>query len=142
MSFHQLSFTRMLDAPVSLVWSAFTDPEQLVKFFGPAGTSVPLASVELDVRPGGTFRLVMAGDDGVDFPMDSHFIEVIHQEKLSWEGPVPGSVVTVTLTAVDAKTQAEWAFVGEAPDELARNASLGFNSALDQLVEHIANVAA
>src|ERR671918_316609 len=49
--------TRVLDAPRELVWEAWTRPDRLARWWGPPGWSTDPASITLDVRPGGAFRL-------------------------------------------------------------------------------------
>jgi uncharacterized protein YndB with AHSA1/START domain len=58
-----LVIERVFDAPPELVWKAFTDPDELARWFGPVGYSVPRESVDLDMRPGGYQRLTMVADD-------------------------------------------------------------------------------
>ena len=55
---------RTLDAPVELVWAAYTDPEHLKQWFAPKPYQI--TECELDLRPGGIFRIRMTGPDGFD----------------------------------------------------------------------------
>jgi uncharacterized protein YndB with AHSA1/START domain len=75
-----VAITRVFDAPGALVWKAWTDPKMMAQWFGPRGftASVP----ELDVRVGGTLRIVMHGPDGNDYPMKGVFREVVPPERL------------------------------------------------------------
>ena len=67
--------------PCSLVYRAFTDPDQLAQWFGPAGISVPRESVDMDVRPGGHQRLSMTdGSGAVVSRVDATFVEVVENE--------------------------------------------------------------
>jgi len=52
-----LTLKRRLNAPPSKVFAAWTDPEKLAHWFGPADTVAASASAELDVRVGGRFRV-------------------------------------------------------------------------------------
>ena len=61
---HEISLTRVFDAPPELVYRAFVDPDQLCQWFGPEGFSVPYESVHVDARPSGYQRLVMVSDGG------------------------------------------------------------------------------
>ncbi|WP_341677059.1 SRPBCC domain-containing protein [Niveibacterium sp. SC-1] len=54
--------TRVFDAPRALVWQAFTEPERLALWWGPAGFEMLQATV--DLRPGGLFHYGMRGPDG------------------------------------------------------------------------------
>jgi len=42
--------TRVFDASRELIWSALTDPEQLVRFWGPEGTTIPIDSISNDFQ--------------------------------------------------------------------------------------------
>ena len=72
--------TRVFDAPRSLVWQAWTDSKMLAQWFGPRGFSSGVP--ELDVRVGGSLRIVMHGPDGNDYPMKGTFREVVAPERL------------------------------------------------------------
>ena len=52
----QLALTRIFDAARTLVYQAFTDPEQWAAWWGPIGNSLPRDEIEFDVRPGGHQR--------------------------------------------------------------------------------------
>lgn len=52
----QLTISRVLDAPRELVYRAFTDPDHLTEWWGPAGHWLPREEIELDVRSGGCMR--------------------------------------------------------------------------------------
>lgn len=72
--------TRVFNAPRGLVWKAWTDPRQMVKWWGPRVMSTPVC--EVDVRPGGAYRIVMRAPDGKDYPMKGFYREVVKPEKL------------------------------------------------------------
>jgi uncharacterized protein YndB with AHSA1/START domain len=75
-----VEIVRVFDAPRALVWQAWTDPKMLAQWFGPRGFSSRVP--ELDVRVGGSLRIVMHGPDGNDYPMKGTFSEVIAPERL------------------------------------------------------------
>lgn len=58
-----LTVTRVFDAPRTLVYRAFTEPEQLAAWWGPTGSVRPLDEMDFDVRPGGHQRFVEAFPD-------------------------------------------------------------------------------
>jgi uncharacterized protein YndB with AHSA1/START domain len=76
----EVIFTRVFDAPRELVWEAFTDPQQVVKWWGPKGFTT--TNHEMDVRPGGIWRHTMHGPDGTDYPNVCRFIEVVKPERI------------------------------------------------------------
>lgn len=66
--------TRVLNAPRARVFNAWTDPEQMVKWWGPH--SVTNSLCDLDLRPGGRYRIVMCGPDGTEYPVKGVFREI------------------------------------------------------------------
>lgn len=76
----ELVLERLLDAPRASIWRAWTDPEQVVKWFAPKPWSV--ARAELDVRPGGTSLIVMRSPEGQEFPGRGVYLEVVENERL------------------------------------------------------------
>jgi len=79
-----LVLERTLDAPVALVWKAYTDPEHLKQWFAPKPYEI--SECELDLRPGGIFRIRMVGPDGFDTGHGNPgcVLEVAEGRKLVW----------------------------------------------------------
>jgi uncharacterized protein YndB with AHSA1/START domain len=75
--------TRVLNAPRELVFKAWTDPDQLVQWWGPKGFTNTFH--EFDLRPGGIWRFVMHGPDGVDYQNKSVFVEVVNPERIVFD---------------------------------------------------------
>ena len=76
----ELFITRILDAPRSLVWQAWTDPQRLAQWWGPHGMTTPVC--EMDLRPGGIFRTVMRDANGVEYPNVGVFLEIRERHHL------------------------------------------------------------
>ncbi len=76
--------TRVLNAPRKLVWKAFNEPRRMAQWWGPHGFTNPVC--EMDVRPGGAYRIVMHSPDGVDYPMKGAYREVVEPERLTMTG--------------------------------------------------------
>jgi uncharacterized protein YndB with AHSA1/START domain len=95
----ELRFTRVFDAPRELVFRCLIEPEHLTHFWGPAGTSAPLAQIKVDPRPGGVFETVMISDaDGSQYPTRAVYVEVTEPERLAWTETHSGMTVTATFT--------------------------------------------
>jgi uncharacterized protein YndB with AHSA1/START domain len=79
-----LVLERTLDAPLALVWKAYTDPEHLKQWFAPKPYEI--SECELDLRPGGIFRIRMVGPDGFDTGHGNPgcVLEVAEGRKLVW----------------------------------------------------------
>ena len=88
--------TRVFAAPRDLVWRFFTDPDLLATWFGPATVHVDRATVEVDLRAGGTWNLDMVDNDTAEhYPVRSELTAVVPPEYL--EGQVVGPPGVVTL---------------------------------------------
>src|SRR5690242_15449049 len=73
-----ISITRVFDAPRERVWREWTEPEAFADWFGAADGEVPLDTVEMDVRAGGSFRLTMfAGPSRYEIRWHGVYREVV-----------------------------------------------------------------
>lgn len=79
-----LVLERTLNAPLDLVWEAYTKPEHLKRWFAPRPYEI--TEIELDLKPGGIFRIRMVGPDNFDTGHGTPgcVLEVIDKRKLSW----------------------------------------------------------
>ena len=90
---------RLLDAPRELVFKVWTDPKHLPHWYGPNGFRTTIE--EMDVRPGGVWRLVMHGPDGRDYRNHIVFSEVVPPERLVYRHvPEPGAEIATHETIV------------------------------------------
>ena len=69
-----LVFERIFDAPRERVWKALTDPNEIPRWWGQHGTSTRV--LEMDVRPGGTWRFVSSAADREDVTFYGEYLEV------------------------------------------------------------------
>jgi uncharacterized protein YndB with AHSA1/START domain len=132
----------VIDAPRAEVWRAWTEPEQLAEWWGPKGMSVPLDSVDMDVRPGGVFRLTMVADaSGAEFPVDMHYREVVPSERLvyAWEAQrgIGSGVVTVTFVERGEQTEVVTHFAGFATDQIFTGAKVGWRTQMAKLDAYV-----
>jgi len=106
-----LKLTRLIDAPPALLFKVWSQPEHLVRWWGPGGFTLP--TCEMDFRPGGGFRFVMRSAEGSDHQLEGTYHEIVEPERLvfSWrwtggdcEDPLE-TVVTVTFEEEDGKTR-------------------------------------
>jgi uncharacterized protein YndB with AHSA1/START domain len=84
----QISLTRMIEAPRDLVFDMWTSDEHLAQWWGPNGFT--LTTDEIDVRPGGRWVFTMHGPDGVDYPNEIAYEEVVRPELITFEHGAPG----------------------------------------------------
>lgn len=86
---------RHLKAPRELVFDAWTNPVHVAKWWGPHGFTTTIH--EMDVRPGGVWRLVLHGPDGTDYQNRSVFVEIVRPERIVFDH-VTGPVFRMTAT--------------------------------------------
>jgi uncharacterized protein YndB with AHSA1/START domain len=140
----EIEITRVYEAPRELVWRAWTEPEELVQWWGPSGWSTPLDSVTMEVRPGGTFRLTSVSDEGAEMPVVGVYREVVEPDRLVLEEPPEnnwheGAVSVVTFTDLgEGLTEVALRATIQTTDEMRVAAEQGMNGTLDRLAEHLA----
>jgi len=118
----ELVVTRVFDVPRDLVFKAWTDPAQLMRWWGPNGFTTP--SVTVDLRVGGVVHYCMRSPEGQDYWGKGVYREIVPPEKIVYTdsfadadgNPVPPShygmsashpaesLVTATFTEHQAKT--------------------------------------
>ncbi|MGH7784944.1 MAG: SRPBCC domain-containing protein, partial [Candidatus Binatia bacterium] len=79
----ELKIIRVYDAPVDVVWDAWTDPVQVAQWWGPRGFT--LTTHSKDLRNGGSWKYTMHGPDGTDYPNTTQYIEVEQHKKLVYD---------------------------------------------------------
>ena len=94
----QIVATRILNAPRELVFRVWTEPDHVAKWWGPKGFTNTIH--EMDVRPGGVWRLIMHSPDGVDYRNKIIYTEVRKPELLAYTH-VSAPKFDVTVTFVD-----------------------------------------
>jgi uncharacterized protein YndB with AHSA1/START domain len=142
----EITITRVFDAPRELVFQAWTDPDHLARWFGPAGFEVPRDSVSIEPRVGGRITLRMAQPgSGHQFDLDYEILELVAPELLVLKsGPNPAmslhhEVVTrIQLEDDSGKTRLTLSD-GPYPEEGSRWAGAGWNDAFDKLAVDLAS---
>lgn len=106
----EFTITRILDAPRSLVWRAWTEEEELAHWLHPFGVSTD--SISFDVRVGGHLAYTMTDEQtGQTFPTGGVFLEVQPMDRLAftWGDPQepvePAPVITLTFTERGEQTE-------------------------------------
>jgi len=107
-----LTLTRVFDAPRELIFQAWTEPEHLKRWWGPRGFTAP--TCEVDLRVGGTWKIVMRFPDGVnEHTMQAVYREIVPPEHLSFTNTALDKdgtrllegLTTITLEDLGGKTK-------------------------------------
>jgi uncharacterized protein YndB with AHSA1/START domain len=103
----ELIVTRTFDAPLHIVFEAWSKPELFKLWWVPKSAGMSLLSCDMDIRTGGTYRLVFR-HPAFDQPMAffGTYKEVTPRERLVWtnEESDRGAVTTVTFEENASKT--------------------------------------
>ena len=112
----ELRVSRLLNAPVELVWEAWTQPEHIANWWGPDGFTSTIA--KMDMRPGGDWHLVLHGPDGTDYRNESVFGEIIPLEKIVYQHTSsPIFTATITFEAQGEQTLLQWHMLFQSREE-------------------------
>ena len=146
-----LVIERIFNAPRELVWKAWTDPEMLVRWWGPKHFSAP--ACKLDFRVGGKYLYCMRSPDGKDYWSTGTFTEIIPFEKIvqtdsfaDEQGNVVPAAhygmsadfplelqVTLTFEDIDGRTKLTLRHAGMPAGGDAEGANTGWDESLDKL---------
>jgi uncharacterized protein YndB with AHSA1/START domain len=148
-----LVITRIFNAPVKLVWKAWTDPKHLMQWWGPKNFTSP--TCKIDFREGGKYIFCMRSAEGQEFYTTGTFREIIPLEKIVWTDSfsdekgnvVPASqygmgedfpqelLVTLLFEDQGTKTKFILRHEGMPAGEMNDMTAVGWNESLDKLAE-------
>jgi uncharacterized protein YndB with AHSA1/START domain len=149
---NDLFIERIFDAPLELVWKAWTDPAQMIRWWGPETFTSP--SCKMDFRVGGTYLFCMRSPEGMDFWSSGVYREIkaferiVYTDHLSDADGNPISpetygmspdfpsemLVTVTFEEHgEGKTRLTLHQAGIPAGQMTEMARAGWNGSLDKL---------
>ena len=141
---NELKITRIYDAPLKAVWDAWTDPEQVAKWWGPRGFSITTHSK--DLIAGGHWNYTMHGPDGTDYPNKTAYIEVDEYKRLVYDHGANDDQPalfrgTVIFTDKGDKTLMDMTMTFKSPEVAAHSKKIikdaDGNSTWDRLAEYL-----
>ena len=134
---HSLQVRRHLVAPPKKVFQAWTDRAHLARWFAPS-PDFKIVVHELDVRPGGGYRIEMRHPDGSSHIAVGEYRELDAPRWLTftwrWEGsPMSDTLVTVELTSKDGGTEVVLTHTLFQSEELRDEHTKGWTGCMAQL---------
>ncbi|MBE7440117.1 MAG: SRPBCC domain-containing protein [Spirochaetales bacterium] len=142
---NEIRISRLLDAPVEVVWDAWTDPEKTARWWGPRGFT--LTHHSKDLRPGGSWVYTMHGPDGTDYPNKTTYFEVEKYARLVYDhgaNDEQGPLFRVTVDFQRKGEQTQMEMTMTLPTEEAAREARAFikkangDSTWDRLAEFLA----
>jgi len=142
----ELIITRVFDAPRSLVFAAWTQPEHLARWWGPKG--FVNVAWEMDVRPGGAWFRRMQAPDGTLYTKRGVYREIVAPERLVFtyvNEAADGTqgretLVTVTFEEQGARTRLTLHHTGFESVEARDAHQGGWSSCMERFAEYLAAV--
>lgn len=141
---NELKLIRIFNAPVSVVWDAWNDLEQVSKWWGPRGFTITTHSK--DLRVGGTWNYTMHGPDGVEYKNITKYLEVEEHKKLVYDHggndeSRPLFRVTVLFSETNGKTKMDMTMTLPTPEAAEQTRGFikkaGGESTWDRLAEYL-----
>ena len=150
---NQIVVSRSFDAPLEVLWKAWTDPMHFMKWYGPKGFTIP--SCEIDLKVGGRHLWNMKSPDGMQMFFTGIYKEIVPMDRIVYtdslsdaegnvlspsamgmpEGSPETMDVTVTFAHEGGKTKVTVSHVGHGD---ADHAGAGWEQAFDKLTAVLA----
>jgi uncharacterized protein YndB with AHSA1/START domain len=151
----ELILTRLFDAPLERVWQAWTECDQLMRWWGPKDFTAP--ACRIDLRAGGAYLFCMRSPAGQDYWSTGTYHEIAPLERLAASDSFAdenGSVVpashygiedefplelqmAVTFEDQDGKTRMTLRHAGFPPGPTVEMTAAGWNESFDKLAEAV-----
>lgn len=114
----ELSISRLINAPIELVWEAWTNPEHIKHWWGPEGFKSTISKME--VHKDGEWEFIMHGPDGTDYKNKHIYLELDKPTKIVMKHiSFPPFVMTARFEAQGNKTLVSLHSVFESAEQLA-----------------------
>lgn len=150
-----VEITRIFEAPRELVWRVWTDPQQLMRWWGPAEFTSP--TCRIDLRVGSNYLFCMQAPDGTKIWSTGTYEEIVPLERLVYTDSfadeagnavsashygmgddIPFTMtITVTFEEVGGKTKMILRHEGLPAGELSEMTAVGWNESFDKLAESL-----
>ncbi len=137
----EISISRLLNAPIELVWEVWINPEHIKNWWGPNGFSNTIS--KMDVAPEGEWDLTMHGPDGTDYKNKSVFKEVELHKKLVYQHVTgPKFTATIHFEKRGNQTHLHWQMLFDTKEELIQvvqkfNAAEGLKQNVEKLEAYV-----
>lgn len=138
----ELTITKTFRASIDLVWKAWSEPEDIADWWGPAGFTCVIH--KMDFSEGGEWKLTLQGPDGTRYPNRSIFKQVTRFEKIVFEHFNPHFHTTVLFSPDGGETRMEWTMLFDTAEMRntvirAHRADEGLKQNIEKLEKYLLN---
>ncbi len=138
-----LTLERTFDAPLALVWEAWTQPEHIAQWWGPKGMKTRV--LEHNFTIGGQWKFAMTMPDGSEFIADGIYLEIEAESKIissaNFKPMTEGVEIQALFKADGNKTHFTFNCVHETEEYCKQQEQMGFyngwGSVFDRLGEFV-----
>ncbi|HEY8935530.1 MAG TPA: SRPBCC domain-containing protein [Cyclobacteriaceae bacterium] len=112
----EIRISRLLNAPIELVWEVWTNPDHIKNWWGPNGFTNTIH--QMDVKKDGEWNFIMHGPDGTDYTNKSIFKEIIQHKKIVYEHiSGPKFLATIEFESGNETTFINWHMLFETREQ-------------------------
>jgi uncharacterized protein YndB with AHSA1/START domain len=138
-----VAITHVFDAPIEHVFRAWTNPDELAEWYGPAGMRIPRESISIELRVGGRYELTMVSLNGDrEFSIGYEIVElsppellVLRSDPMPEAGKDASTTVRVALEDLGGRTRMT---LTDGPLPFgAEHAEAGYRAAIEKLAAHL-----
>jgi uncharacterized protein YndB with AHSA1/START domain len=142
-----LEISHVYDASPEAVFKAWTEPEQVARWWAPEGISIPPESIVIDAQVGGRFELTMVDPSGNSYDLRATYVELVEPELIVMRSePIPAAGIAETQTRVTFEAEGDGCRMtiadGPYTDEVIGNTEAGWRSLVANLEGLLAEAAA
>nr|WP_299069094.1 SRPBCC domain-containing protein [uncultured Allomuricauda sp.] len=123
-----LTLERTFDAPIALVWEAWTKSEHIAQWWGPKGMETKV--LEHDFKVGGNWKYSMRMPDGNEFISEGRYIEIVEHEKIistaDFKPMTEGVEIQAIFKADGEKTHFTFNCIHETEEYCKQQEQMGF----------------
>ncbi|MCK8520510.1 SRPBCC domain-containing protein [Aquimarina sp. D1M17] len=138
-----LTIEKTFNAPIELVWEAWTQPEHIANWWGPKGMETKI--LEHDFTVGGNWKYVMTMPNGSDFIADGVYLEIVELEKIrtsaNFKPMTEGVELQVLLKKIGDKTHFTFHVIHATEEYCKQQEKMGFyngwGSTFERLYEYL-----
>jgi uncharacterized protein YndB with AHSA1/START domain len=130
---NRLQITRIFNAPRSLVFAFWKDPERLQQWWGCKNTTK--VDCSMDFRVGGSFTFVMQITGAGEFSYKGQYDEIIEPEKIAYHADMGGAITRVVVEFFDQGAQTKMVLnqIGFPAQNICQMVSQGTTESFDKL---------
>jgi uncharacterized protein YndB with AHSA1/START domain len=144
-----LTISRVIKAPRSVIWSAWTDPASFEQWWVPAPARCKV--LEMDLHPGGSFETQISEDGGEFTPhLSGCFLEIVDGERIVFTNALLGGwrpaehpFMTAIITLHDHPQGTEYVahVMHKSQADRTMHETMGFADGWGTVIEQLANLA-